>query len=61
LLNGVTVIDAALIAKPSGDWNGKLYRPREAGSQHDFQARLIPYYAWANRRASEMSVWIPVK
>jgi hypothetical protein len=61
LLNGVTVINAAFVAKSSGEWNSKLYRPREAGSEHNFQARLIPYYAWANRGASEMSVWIPVK
>jgi DUF1680 family protein len=23
--------------------------------------RLIPYYAWANRGKSEMTVWMPAK
>jgi DUF1680 family protein len=61
LLNGVTAVDASLTAKPPGDWEGKLYRPREAAAERAFQARLIPYYAWANRGPSEMSVWIPVR
>jgi DUF1680 family protein len=61
LLNGVTVIDATLTAKPSGDWDGKLYRSRDGGRDREITARLIPYYAWSNRGASEMSVWLPVK
>lgn len=61
LLNGVTVIDVSLIAKPPGDWDGKLYRARQGGNEHDIKAHLIPYYAWSNRGASEMSVWLPVK
>jgi DUF1680 family protein len=61
LLNGVAVVDAALVAKSSGDWDGKLYRSRDGGAERAFRAQLIPYYAWANRGKSEMSVWIPVK
>jgi DUF1680 family protein len=61
LLNGVTVIDATLTAKPSGDWDGKLYRSRDGRRDREIAARLIPYYAWSNRGASEMSVWLPVK
>ena len=26
LLNGVTVVEATCVVKPSGDWDGKLYR-----------------------------------
>ena len=25
-----------------------------------FHGRLIPYFAWGNRGAGEMSVWLPV-
>jgi DUF1680 family protein len=61
LLNGVAVVDAEIVANASGDWDGKLYRPREEGVGRNLQVHLIPYYAWANRGVSEMSVWLPVK
>ncbi|MDP4208564.1 MAG: glycoside hydrolase family 127 protein [Bacteroidota bacterium] len=49
--------DARLYNNP--DWNKKLYSElsTESKSTH---IRLIPYYAWDNRGASEMSVWMPV-
>jgi DUF1680 family protein len=61
LLGGVTVIEAPVIAKSSGDWDGKLYRTLGDGKEREIKARFIPYYAWANRGQSEMSVWIPVR
>jgi len=61
LLNGLTVVEAQCVVKPSADWNGKLYRPLEAVPAHAIDARFIPYYAWANRGNSEMSVWLPLK
>lgn len=61
LLNGVTVIEAQAIAKPPGDWSGKLYRTLERDPGREIKAQFIPYYAWSNRGPSEMSVWLPVK
>jgi uncharacterized protein len=61
LLNGVTVIEALVIAKPTGDWDGKLYRTLADSREREVKARFIPYCAWANRGQSEMSVWLPVK
>jgi DUF1680 family protein len=61
LLNGVTIVKANVIARPSGDWSGKLYRPLADTPEREIKARLIPYYAWANRGPSEMSVWLPLK
>ena len=61
LLQGVTVIETTVAARPSGDWNGKLYRPLQNPSERQVQARFIPYYAWSNRGQSEMSVWLPAK
>ena len=61
LLNGVAVVEATFEVRPSGDWNGKLYRPRDEKTGREIKARLIPYYAWSNRGKSEMSVWLPVK
>ncbi|MDB6166768.1 MAG: Conserved hypothetical periplasmic protein, partial [Lacunisphaera sp.] len=37
-----------------------LYRPRGAAKFESFELTLIPYYAWANRGKSTMSVWLPV-
>jgi hypothetical protein len=36
-----------------------LYRPLTEGGMHPFDLRLVPYFAWANRGRSAMSVWIP--
>jgi DUF1680 family protein len=61
MLDGVTVVDASALAKPQGDWEGELYRPLRSGNERKINLRLIPYFAWSNRGASEMSVWLPVK
>jgi DUF1680 family protein len=61
LLNGVSVIEANLLARSSGDWDGKLYRTLGGEPEREVKARFIPYYAWANRGPSEMSVWLPLK
>ena len=36
-----------------------LYRPLGAEQLRPFELRLVPYFAWANRGRSAMSVWIP--
>jgi len=58
LLGGVTVVEADALAISSGDWDEKLYRPLRQPTAVPVRARLIPYYAWANRGESEMSVWL---
>jgi hypothetical protein len=60
LLGGVAVLDAALLAKSSGDWGGKLYREFRAPTFTVIKTKLIPYSVWANRGKSEMSVWLPL-
>ncbi len=37
-----------------------LYRPFSRKAAQPFDLTLIPYYAWANRGPSAMSVWLPV-
>jgi len=61
LLGGVTVIDARALVRPSGDWQNKLYRPVDGAADKPVTVQLIPYYAWANRGANEMTVWLPTK
>jgi len=41
---------------PAGD--GKLYQEVSKEPAKDVTVRLIPYYAWANRGASDMTVWM---
>lgn len=48
----------ARVCTPS-NWNNALYQPLN----NDFRPlpiTLIPYYAWANRGTSDMSVWLPL-
>jgi DUF1680 family protein len=56
LLEGVTTI--SFTGRREKDWTfDTLYRT--AGSVfEDKKIVLIPYYAWANRKAGEMTVWI---
>lgn len=39
---------------------GPLYRPLSREPFRPFELTLIPYFAWANRGQSAMSVWVPV-
>jgi uncharacterized protein len=61
LLGGVTVIETMALVKPAGDWSDKLYRPLSRERPREIRVRFIPYFAWSNRGASEMSVWMPVR
>jgi hypothetical protein len=51
LLKGVEVVQARAVAL-SRDEKGNLIRTPE-------EVTFIPYYAWANRGAGQMMVWIP--
>ncbi|MFT4094595.1 MAG: glycoside hydrolase family 127 protein [Niabella sp.] len=42
-----------------GDWTNKLYKEVNA-KQEAVNIKLIPYYAWANRGESDMTVWMPL-
>ena len=59
LLGGVMVLEAQARLRPDGDWTGLLYRTLRPEPARSARIRLIPYYAWANRGMSHMTVWIP--
>jgi DUF1680 family protein len=61
LLSGVAVIEGTVVANRADSWGNSLYRPLRVDDEREFQARFIPYYAWANRTPSEMTVWLPLK
>jgi DUF1680 family protein len=57
LLEGLTVITCT--GKKLKDWkDNELYRPWAESEYEEKPLRFIPYYAWANRGAGEMTVWI---
>jgi hypothetical protein len=60
LLGGVMVLEAEARVRPEGDWPGLLYRTLRPEPARTARIRLIPYYAWANRGMSHMTVWIPL-
>jgi DUF1680 family protein len=38
--------------------NGRLYQELSKTPPKTISIKLIPYYAWANRGPSDMSVWL---
>ena len=58
LLGGVVVITADAAAADEAEWDSQLYRS-QAPSLHPVQLKAIPYYAWDNREAGGMQVWLP--
>ena len=62
LLGGIVVLRhaGAWAEKTSSD--GKLYRAftPSAPKGRQVQLKFIPYYAWANRTATQMQVWTPM-
>ena len=62
LLGGVMVLShPATISKSAT--NVALYFPASTPKppESPTMVKLIPYYAWANREAASMQVWIPYK
>jgi hypothetical protein len=61
LLGGVSVVEGQARQLPPGDGTGLLYRTLHAVPAETVRIRLIPYYAWANRGLSHMSVWLSLE
>lgn len=51
-------IKAKVNVRDTPSWNKQLYRPLEDASTTYHKVVLIPYFAWGNRGATEMSVWL---
>lgn len=57
-LNGVTVLKGKGEVFTDAGWEGVLYRYNQPSSRRPAQVTAIPYYAWDNRDAGEMRVWL---
>jgi DUF1680 family protein len=61
LLAGVTVLETeALVVSPTGPRDA-LYRRLTTAKPQSVRVRLIPYFAWNNRAAGDMTIWFPVR
>jgi len=58
LLGGVAVIKGFAQVAEDLEWRGRLYQPLPAARRVPLKA--IPYYAWDNRAAGAMRVWLPM-
>ncbi len=62
LLGGLLTVQATGVATSPASWQDQLYRPLGTPATTAAEATplvAIPYYAWANRGANAMRVWIP--
>jgi DUF1680 family protein len=60
LLGGIVVLEGKAEAAPRTTWGHELYRDFKPSANGPLDIKLIPYYAWANRGKSEMTVWMPL-
>ena len=63
LLDGVAVVRGTGRVIDRSGWEDRLYRPFQAGpaaAGPSTDLVAIPYYAWENREAGAMRVWIPL-
>ncbi|MGG1554010.1 glycoside hydrolase family 127 protein [Paenibacillus ferrarius] len=56
MLYGIIGLHTELIYRPKGN---ALYHPLLKDSEQRVAVRMIPYFTWANRKESDMSVWLP--
>ncbi|MFR9595926.1 MAG: beta-L-arabinofuranosidase domain-containing protein [Rikenellaceae bacterium] len=60
LLGGVNSLSVEALSRSKGYEQGSLYAPIKGGYE-TVALKMIPYYAWANRGESEMTVFVPLK
>jgi uncharacterized protein len=56
----VTALEGEAGVLQDNQWKNTLYRELNTTTK-PVKVRLIPYYAWANRGQTDMTVWLPVK
>jgi uncharacterized protein len=67
LLGGVTVLEGEALVRHDPDWSAYpygspvLYKNLSSAPPESVKITLIPYYAWCNRGASQMTVWCPLR
>jgi DUF1680 family protein len=57
---GIVALEGTARYRLDSPWSGELYRQLERKPLGPIPVRMIPYFAWSNRGASAMSVWLPL-
>jgi uncharacterized protein len=60
----VIALRTTALAEETAEWDDTLYGPFRGSDGAEYRPvplAAIPYYAWANREAGPMAVWLPVK
>ncbi len=57
---GIRTLDGEGLYRPEASWDNDLYRQVKRQPMTGLSLRMIPYFAWANRGPTAMSVWLPV-
>lgn len=57
---GTQALEGEALYRPEKPWKTDLYRPLTHSALKPLPIRMIPYFAWNNRGAAAMSVWLPV-
>ena len=57
---GIHVLEGRGLCRREPAWNDDLYRTLTPSPMEPIDLRMIPYFAWANRGPSAMTVWAPV-
>jgi len=60
LLGGVTVLKVKARQVPKRNATGPMYQTLTLLPHGEVELQMIPYYAWANRGVSSMTVWLPL-
>jgi len=58
VLGGVAVLEGKALLNQNGFEEEKLYHEKKTSKLDHIDIRLIPYFTWSNRGASEMTVWM---
>ncbi len=59
LSSRLPALECTALYRDEPDWGEELYRTVPAAELRPIRVRLVPYFAWANRGLSAMSVWLP--
>jgi DUF1680 family protein len=59
LFGGTTVLRGRGTSTDFEAWTDSLYRSVDAVERTEIDVVAVPYYAWDNREAGSMTVWIP--
>jgi DUF1680 family protein len=58
ILDSLTIVEADAVVPDLDGWENRLYRSDDDVDWVSTRLRMIPYYAWDNRDAGQMKVWM---